>query len=358
MSFAQVSKEPPNITKYIEQLATDDLTKHQTLRRRVFLLFHRPSDSYLGLAILSCTIVVIFASVVSLCLSTLPSLRKKSIWDSMELAFITYFSIEFLLRLWSSPSISQMFQQFLTVVDLVVIGPFWIEFFLKLSGGIKCQKDSEDGCQSSYGGLTVGLRMLRLLRVFRIIRVGRYSSGLQNVILALKMSLPILWIIFVYMIMLVCFFGYFIFLAERGNWNSEIQKWEIVVDSVTQPSSFQNAFDGIWFVVTSMTTVGYGDKFPLTGLGKALTSALIVVGVLGIAFPTSAVGAAYIQIHATTEQDETQEEVKTEVVGHRPELWELCKEYTEMRTIALEVSDLISQYDPIVRVFDDGQQSK
>jgi len=123
------------------------------------------------------------------------------------------------------------------------------------------------------------LRILRMMRIFRIAKLGRYSQSLQilrRVMTAKKEQL--LCTLFV-LVLLVIVAASMLYYAENG----------------VQPENFSSIPAAMWWAVSTLTTVGYGDIYPTTGLGKFMASIIAVLGIGVFALPAGILGAGFVE---------------------------------------------------------------
>ena len=235
-------------------------------QRRIWLLFEHP-DSSMGARILAFwSLAVIIVSIVTFCLESLPqfscdessddhcSSKKEQPWFSIEIVCIVWFTFEYLARLFSSPQKIKFIKSFLNIIDLVAILPYYITLPLDNASG------------SSFAVL----RVIRLVRVFRIFKLSRHSKGLQILGQTLRASMRELGMLIFFMFIVVILFSSAIYYAEGQTYDQ------------TDFKSIPGAF---WWSVVTMTTVGYGDKYPKTWQGKLVGSICALSGVLTIALP-------------------------------------------------------------------------
>ena len=127
-------------------------------------------------------------------------------------------------------------------------------------------------------GATV-FRMFRVVRIFRLFRINAYYDAF-NVILEVFKSkrqqlLSSVFIIFVLMIASsLCMYS---------------------IENAAQPDVFDNAFSGIWWAVSTLLTVGYGDIYPITVAGKAVAIVITFLGVMIVAIPTGIISAGFVE---------------------------------------------------------------
>lgn len=190
-------------------------------------------------------------------------------FNIFEIFSIIIFTIEYFVRIWISdiiyPNISPIkarlkyITSFMGMVDLVSILPFFLPYFIKVDLRI--------------------LRSLRLFRLLRLLKLNRYFKSLsviKNVILKTKSEI----IVTVFMVFIL------LILASTLMYN---------IEKTAQPEAFQNIGQAMWWAVATLTTVGYGDIYPITGLGKILSAFIALLGIGIVALPTGIISSAYIE---------------------------------------------------------------
>lgn len=119
-------------------------------------------------------------------------------------------------------------------------------------------------------------RITRLLKVLRVLRFVRYSKSIQILIRVLKKEKSILLVVFYIAL------GYILLTA-------------LIMFNIEESSMFTNFFDAIYWATTTLTTVGYGDIYPLTGVGKIISMFSSLLGVAVIALPSGVITASYLE---------------------------------------------------------------
>ena len=215
---------------------------------------------------------LIILNVISLILESYQEikLRYGNILNSFEIVSVIIFSIEYLLRLWSSDlnkkyrgnSITKRLKfsfSTLGLIDLIAILPFYLPFIFPFDLRI--------------------IRILRLFRLLRIFKLGRYSKSLKTINSVLKETKSELTItVFVAFILLVL--------------SSTLMYY---IEHDTQPENFASIGHSFWWAVATLTTVGYGDVYPLTALGKILSALIALIGIGFVALPTGIISSAFIE---------------------------------------------------------------
>lgn len=129
--------------------------------------------------------------------------------------------------------------------------------------------------------IPVDLRFLRILRLFRIMRVfklTRYNSAMETIVRIMKNEKDkLLYTIFIMGIMII--------------FASSLMYY---VENPVQPEKYPNILASIWWAVTTLTTVGYGDIYPVTPFGKLLCGIIAIIGIMIIALPTGIISSGFI----------------------------------------------------------------
>ncbi|KAI6224476.1 Potassium voltage-gated channel protein Shaker [Aphelenchoides fujianensis] len=228
--------------------AEEEMPKN-AVQRAVWKFIEYP-DSSLGARLLGVfSIFMIVTSCISFCMETMPifeDLNKSKQWTSpffiVELVCSAWFLLEFLIRFLSSPNKLAFIKTVSNILDALAIIPFFITFTLSL-----VSEDSHDGSFSV-------LRAIRLIRVIQVFKLSRHVIGLRVLGQTFKASLQE-----------VILMGFFLLIALKFN---------------SIPGSS-------WFVLATITTVGFGDVVPTTVQGQVIGSICALVGVMTLTFPIS-----------------------------------------------------------------------
>jgi len=200
--------------------------------------------------------ILIFLSLVSFSLDTLPGLSAslRQFLEGFEILSIVVFSAEYLLRVYVSKKPLKYVFSFYGLIDLIAILPFYLNTFLDLRF----------------------LRAFRIFRVFRALKLMRYNKALNRFKLAFKIVKE--EIVLFFMVTLVL-----IFITSAGIYFFENE---------AQPEVFKSVFHSAWWSIVTLTTVGYGDVYPITLGGKIFTFFVLMIGVGLVTVPAGLVATA------------------------------------------------------------------
>ena len=210
---------------------------------------------------------LIVISLISFSLETLPNLSpaEQRILYIVEAVTVALFTIEYILRIFVADNRIAFIFSFWGLVDLLAILPFYVSHSVDLRG----------------------VRILRMFRLFRILKLARYSKAIarfERALLEVREEL----------VVYLAWAGMMIFLASVGIYYFE---------SEAQPEAFGSVFHSMWWSVVTLTTVGYGDAYPITLGGRIFTSLLLVVGIGMIAVPSGLFAASLNKVRSDHSQD-------------------------------------------------------
>ena len=243
-------------------------------------LMEKPDTSRTAKMISFISFVFVVVSTIGMTLNTLPSIQatdlKGARMDNPKLALvesicICWFTVEYLLRLAGAPRKIQFLLDGMNFVDLLAILPFYVSIFFTLPHGEAGQDDidmvtheTDDG-----SGFDDVLQIFRIFKLARILKLARHSTGLQSIAFTLKNSYKELGLLVLFISIAGLLFSSLCYFIEREEKDTEY-------------TSIPNAF---YWVVITMTTVGYGDIYPTTGLGKLIGTLCAISGVLVMSLP-------------------------------------------------------------------------
>lgn len=211
--------------------------------------------------------LLIIASMVTFAIETIPTLSESSrLWlGRFEILTVVLFIAEYLLRLYVAERPIGYATSFYGVVDLMAAAPALF----------------------SMGLDTRPIRMLRLLRLLRLLKLTRYNRAIQRLHVALQLAWEELILFFVVSLILL-------FIAAAGIYQFENE---------VQPKEFSSFFHSLWWAVTTLSTVGYGDVYPITVGGRIFTFMVLFVGIGVVAMPSGLIASALTQARELENQD-------------------------------------------------------
>ncbi len=217
------------------------------------------SDTRVGRAFDVALIWLILASVVIVVLDSVESIggRAGNLFDVLEWACTLIFTLEYLARLACVRHPWRYATSLFGVIDLLAVLPTWLALFAPELHAL------------------IDVRILRLLRIFRIFKMGAYVAEYGALGAALVASRRKIAVFLSFVLMVVLVMGTLMYVIEGAA------------------NGFTSIPMGIYWAITTMTTVGFGDITPKTDLGRAIASAMMLLGWGILAVPTGIVSAEF-----------------------------------------------------------------
>ncbi len=241
------------------------------VKKKVFDIIQADNQDNLAskiVDIIIITLIIINTIAVIMDTFSLP-LWLKQILDYIEVTSVLIFSVEYVLRVWTSdllyPNLSKIKSRIrfivsgMAIIDLLSILPFYLPLLIKIDLRV--------------------LRTLRIIRLFRIMKLNRYTNALSAIGEVFKNKAHQLLSSMLVLIVLMIISSVLMYNVEHS----------------AQPNQFENAFSALWWSIATLTTVGYGDIYPVTVLGKILSSIIAFLGVALVAIPTGIISAGFIE---------------------------------------------------------------
>ena len=281
-------------------------------RKRVWSLLEPAEDTDTFSRIVDVFLVtLIFFNILMVILETVEDLYVvyRNFFRYFELFSVSIFIVEYVGRLWSCVENKnknqsnvnariKYFFSFSAIVDLIAILPSLLAFLFP----------------------TVDLRFVRALRIFRLLKFSRYSNSINTLLVVLwdqrKSFGAAFFILFIVLI-----------ISSSGMY---------LVEKDVQPEKFGSIPKSMWWSIVTLTTVGYGDVFPITSLGKIFGSVIIILGIGTVALPAGILASAFTE-HTKRNQKKYEEKLKFMLTDNRID----AKERKELKELSerLNLSD-------------------
>lgn len=241
-------------------------------KKRIFEIIDRAKDNDVVSKMFDYIIMtLIILNTTSIILESFAHLAEKyqGVFYYLEVVSIIIFTIEYLLRFWTADlkfeckkssfrsRIKYLFS-FEALIDLIAILPFYLPMLIPFDLRV--------------------LRTLRLTRLFRLFKFNRYSKAMNLIGKVITDKKEELFAT----IFLMCFL-ILISSTLMHHFESEVQ-----------PDAFPNIVASFWWAVATLTTVGYGDIYPITSVGKLLATIIAILGIGLVALPTGIISSGFI----------------------------------------------------------------
>ena len=197
------------------------------------------------------------------------ALRYDTLLDQIEAVTVAFFAIDYLLRMYTAPCLypdESGYKPYLRyaisgagIIDIMSFLPYYLPLFFPAGA--------------------VAFRLIRVARILRLFRINAYYDSMNVISDVLKSkSQQLLSSVFIIFVLMLA---------------SSLAMYSIEHDA--QPTIFKNAFSGLWWAVSTLLTVGYGDIYPITPLGKAFGILITFLGVGMVAIPTGIISAGFVE---------------------------------------------------------------
>lgn len=204
--------------------------------------------------------VLIVLSVITFSIETLPNLKPqtKVILNSIEIFCVIVFTLEYLARIYVADNKPKFIFSFFGLIDFFAILPFYLSFGVDLRS----------------------LRVLRMFRLFRLLKLVRYNKAMRHFTKAMILAKEQI-ILFMGVTLVLIYF------AAIGIYYFENE---------AQPEHFSSIFDSLWWSIVTLTTVGYGDVYPITVGGRVFTFIILLIGLGIVAIPTGIISSSLTKV--------------------------------------------------------------
>ena len=226
------------------------------------------TDTWEGRAFDWAIIVLIFYAIATLTYETVPALSENArqfLWVS-EVVVTALFTLEYGARCYLAERKRDYLFSFYGLIDFVAVLPFYLALVL-----------------GTEVGVLRALRAFRLLRIFRLLKLFRYNRASDRLLRALW-ECKEEFILFFFMTLIL------LFISAAGIYYFE---------HPGQPEDFSSILHSLWWAVVTLTTVGYGDVYPITLGGRIFTFIILLIGLGVVAAPAGLIASALSKIPET-----------------------------------------------------------
>ena len=211
-------------------------------------------------------VAAIIINILSMILQTFDALVPiYPVLNILEIWTLGLFAVEYALRIWTADylypglphwkAVLKFLFSFDGIVDLCTILPFY------------------------YFSGFIAFRMLRVVRIFHLFRINAYYDSFNVITSVLyEKRNQLVSSLFIIIILMLA--------SSLGMYSAEHE---------AQPEVFQNAFSGVWWSMSTLLTVGYGDIYPITVMGRLMAIFIAFLGVGAVAIPTGIISAGFVE---------------------------------------------------------------
>lgn len=281
-----------------------DSLEFQAAWQRQLYSWVEEGNNVVNSAVKIAVILLIIVATAGFVLETVPEYRRPAKrmspnpFSLLESICIIMFTVEIAAKIACQPllegsyvrAVLNWFKQGMNIIDLIAILPWYLE--LILGGGA--------------GALAV-LRSVRLVRVFRIFKLGRYNTSAQLFKNALWRSAQPLSLLFYFMFIAnILFASAMYYVEELGE---DVNPGD---DDGLPAAPFDSIPRAMYWCMVTMTTVGYGDMYPITLFGRMLAVMTMLAGIVVIALPITLIGSNFVDEYRRSQAAELRERKRKE----------------------------------------------
>lgn len=259
-----------------------------TFRQRIFRLIDddNQADSTLNSRISTFIMALIILSIVAVVVESdaVLSLEYRQVFLWFEIIAVAIFTLEYLARVYTASlqypdlprwrAVLKYIFSTMAIIDFLAIIPFYIELGLSVLPMIFPEMESSTGMLDLRF-----VRVLRLMRLLRIFKLNRYNNSMKMIGDVMREEKEKLFITIFMTGILLVLSSALVFTVEHDS----------------QPEQFPNIYSSMWWAIATLTTVGYGDVFPVTPFGKVLSGVIALLGIGLVALPTGILSGSFVQ---------------------------------------------------------------
>ncbi|XP_038074667.1 potassium voltage-gated channel protein Shaw-like [Patiria miniata] len=258
-----------------EEYETSKKTWYRRYQPRIWAMLDEPYSSRAAKVFAFMSLLFVVLSITTFCLETMANFRTivndtdtgQEIVEThislfiTEAVCVTFFTVELVVRFMFCPNKLRFFITVENIIDIMAVIPFYVDLGERINGEQTLQFWNDF------------LSFLRIVRIFRIFKLARHLSGLKILVHTVRASAKELLLMIVFVTLVTLVSASLIYYAE---------KWTKNIDD---DNDFTDIPVGFWWVVVTITTVGYGDVVPRSWLGRVIGACTAIIGVLTLALP-------------------------------------------------------------------------
>ena len=242
----------------------------QRRKRMSAIVEMKSADDWIsrGYNILNCVMLLINVAVTILYTFDRMELQYGGVLLAIEAVTVAFFAVDYVLRVWTAPALYPNKTEFRAIrkyvfsltgiVDLLSFLPYYLPIFFPTGAAV--------------------FRIFRVVRIFRLFQINAYYSAMNVITEVLRsrrqqLASSVFIILVLMLASSLCMYS---------------------LEHEAQPEVFSNAFSGIWWAVSTLLTVGYGDIYPITTAGKIVSIFITFLGVGMVAIPTGIISAGFV----------------------------------------------------------------
>eukprot|EP01047_Picozoa_sp_COSAG01_P055344 COSAG01_NODE_6151_length_3822_cov_9.606769_2_plen_457_part_00 len=278
-----------------------------TPAQRIFALFDDPESSLAAKLVATVIMTLILTGTVTFCAESLyctdefdtdciafsasgeraDDVKMLDNLRQFEVFCILVFTVEYVARLLTCTEVPRVRYaiKIMNLIDLMAIMPFYVE--LLLGGHLEL----------------AFVRMLRMTRVFRVLKVGSFAHDLIIFVDGMSRASEALFLLSFLLLLYLCVFAALLYMVE---YDAQLECAECAADGFDCSCPSVQGFTSIpttwYFIIASMTTVGYGDMYPITIKGRLVCGLCMLCGIMVLALPMSIIGVAFEEAFEAAEQ--------------------------------------------------------
>lgn len=246
-------------------------------RRRLHLLMYHPESSIWASMMQSMIVFLVLITSIEVVLESINSLDYLEVlWITVERLATAVFTLEFILRMIASYDLRKFVKNLGNWIDFIAILPLYISIILNF--------------QAAGQGHLIILRAFRIFRVIRLFKMVRYIAVMKVFQKTMYDSKEALILLVLFVLFVSIILGSLITMIEGGEWDDVAQDY---LRSDGKPSPYKSIPVGIYWAITTLSSVGFGDVYPVEDWGRFVACIAMVSGIFVFSLPLAVIGSSF-----------------------------------------------------------------